>query len=155
MGEWVFRAVSTDIWEESPFWDGLIYFSWGPRWGARCGSTVCCLSVLLGVPPLYFSNVQASPICGSLHTGFSEGLPVSPSLSLSLPGTSSCVCHAPSVTVGMDDVSQSPPRSSHQGSESRTHTPADRAPSHHQRPADHPDPGLLLLWSPREEGRPP
>ena len=82
MGEWVFRAVSKDIWEESPFWDGLIYFSWGPRWGARCGSTVCCLSVL-GVPPLYFSNVQASPICGSLHTGFSEGLPVSPSLSLS------------------------------------------------------------------------
>ena len=90
-----------------------------------------------------------------LHIGFSEGLPVSPSLSLSLPGTSSCVCHPPSVTGGMDDVSQSPLRSSHQGSESRTHTPADRVPSHHRMPADHPDPGLLLLWSPREEGLPP
>lgn len=58
MRGWAFTAVSKDIlgaesaW--GPFWDGLIHFSWGPKRGARGGSTVCCLSVPLGAPPLYF-----------------------------------------------------------------------------------------------------
>lgn len=119
MGKLALRAVSKDIWEESPFWGWDLFISHGGQDGrARGGSTVCCLSVLLGVPPLYFSNVQASPMCGSLHTGFSEGLPVSPP---SLPGTSVVyVTHPQSQWSWM--MSQSPPRSSHQGSESRTHS---------------------------------
>ena len=95
----------------------------------------------------------------SLHISFSEGLllPLSPSLSFfqALPG---CVCHLPTAW-DMGDVSQGPLRSPHQGPEGRTsgpRAPAGQAPcqppeaAHPQVPADHPDPGFLLVWRPRE-----
>lgn len=149
MREWAFRAVSKDtLGAESawgPFWDGLIHFSWGPKGGARGGSTV-----LLSVCPSRSPTLILLQLVVCTLASLKVSLP--PSLFQGLPG---CVCHPPSVAGDMDDACQSPLSSSHQGSKSRTHTPADRAPSHHQMPADHPDPRLLLLWRPREEGLPP